>query len=635
MTWRALIVPGIPFALSLALSLSTVGTSVGWQDSGFFLCAVKEMGLLHPPGFVLYLLLCKAWTFLFFFLDFTLAVHLFSSFCAAGAAGSLAVAGRDLLRSRGPIFQVTAEDPGARADGAGIAVGCLAASGYTFWASGIAAKGYALYYLVVALLLWRMIRADETRAKRDFTIVAALIGLAWAAHPSAADAGLALALFVGFHARALGWKGVAARTGLAAACALGPSLLLPLLSTRFNDLSRGLFRYLRGGRYTDVPDVFGFAPTRWESLGRLTWEELLGVGTLVALAGLVRLAIVNRRLLLGIAAWILPIAIVAALFKIEGQLDFWLVPAWMALLLAGAAALVRLPRAARAGVAVAGVAWAAAANVRDLNERGNELPAAFGKVHLANLDRDATLVVASDDALAIASYLQVVKGERPDVKIVNGSRLPAAGTVWSHGTFFENPPASVPLVAAGTLMKVVRAGETTIDPRYWSFPIEPETVAARMRRARGQRVEFTLAGIAVEPEAYERRLLFALVRARRHLAVWYLSMKTPEGYRQGAELLESILKVDTGSGGRLEVVYPLATACVALGRNDRAEVMLRQTLALAPPARVEAGAAYHLSRILEARGLRGEAESYRLRAVMRVNADPSLRAEFESFTKPR
>lgn len=632
---KRLIVPGIPFALSLALSLSTVGTSVGWQDSGFFLCAVKEMGLLHPPGFVLYLLLCKAWTLLFFFLDFTLAVHLFSSVCAAGAAGVLAVAARDLLRSRGPIFQVTVEDPGPRADGAGIAVGCLAASGYTFWASGIAAKGYALFYLIVALLLWRMIRADETRAKRDFTIVAALIGLAWAAHPSATDAGLALLLFVGVHARALGWKGVAGRTGLAAACALGPSLLLPLLSARFNDLSGGPLRYLSGGRYTGVPDVFGFAPTRWESLGLFTWEELLGVGTLVALAGLARLAIANRRLLLGLAAWVLPIATVAALFKIEGQLDFWLVPAWMALLLAGAAALVRLPRAAVAGVTVVGVAWAAAANVRDLSQRGNELPAMFGRVHLANLDRDATLVVVSDDALAIASYLQVVKGERPDVKIVNGSRLPAAGTVWGPGTFFENPPAGVPLVAAGTLMKVVPAGETAIDPRYWAFPVEPETAAARVRRARGQKVEFTSAGIVVGPEAYERRLLSVLVRARRHLAVWHLSMKTPEGYRQGADLLESILKADPASGGRLEVVYPLATACVALGRSDRAEPLLRQTLLLGPPARAEVGAAYHLSRILDASGRKAEAESYRMRAMMLVNADPSLRAEFEAFTKPR
>ena len=50
---RRFVVPGVPFALSLVVSLCTVGTTVGWQDSGFFLAGVKELGVLYPPGFVL------------------------------------------------------------------------------------------------------------------------------------------------------------------------------------------------------------------------------------------------------------------------------------------------------------------------------------------------------------------------------------------------------------------------------------------------------------------------------------------------------------------------------------------------------------------------------------------------------
>jgi len=38
-------VPGLPFALSLLLSLSTVGNHIHWQDSGFYLSAVREMGV--------------------------------------------------------------------------------------------------------------------------------------------------------------------------------------------------------------------------------------------------------------------------------------------------------------------------------------------------------------------------------------------------------------------------------------------------------------------------------------------------------------------------------------------------------------------------------------------------------------
>src|SRR5579872_353967 len=126
---RRALVPGIPALLSLTLSAFTIGTHVGWQDSGFYLAAVRDLGVLYPPGFPLYLVLCKAWTLLFGFVDFTLAVHLFSATCVALAAGSLAVAARDLLRSAGPLFGAG----GHGNDAAAVAAGCLAASGFTFW----------------------------------------------------------------------------------------------------------------------------------------------------------------------------------------------------------------------------------------------------------------------------------------------------------------------------------------------------------------------------------------------------------------------------------------------------------------------------------------------------------------------
>src|SRR5205814_2579870 len=140
------------FVLSLILSGFTIGTKVSWQDSGFFLAGVKELGILYSPGFVLYLVLCKAWTLLLGgFLDFTLAVHLFSAFCAAGAAATIAVASRDLLRTQGPLFRVACAD----GDLAAIVAGGLAACGFTFWSAALLAKGYAFLYLVLALLLWR------------------------------------------------------------------------------------------------------------------------------------------------------------------------------------------------------------------------------------------------------------------------------------------------------------------------------------------------------------------------------------------------------------------------------------------------------------------------------------------------
>src|SRR3954469_17472834 len=93
------VVPGVPFAFSLLLSALTVGSHAYWQDSGYYLTAVREMSVLYPHGFVLYLVLCKGWTLIAGpVFGFTLAVHLFSSLMAAAGAGFAALAARDFLR---------------------------------------------------------------------------------------------------------------------------------------------------------------------------------------------------------------------------------------------------------------------------------------------------------------------------------------------------------------------------------------------------------------------------------------------------------------------------------------------------------------------------------------------------------
>lgn len=647
---KRLILPGIPFALSLALSLSTAGSHVHWQDSGFFLVAVKELGVLYPPGFALYVLLCRAWTLALGFIDFAYAVHLFSALCSAGAAATLAVAARDLLRSRGPLFR-TVEEDGPRAAQVGVAIGCLAACGYTFWAAAILAKVYAFYYLVLTLLIWRMIRADESGRPRDFTFVAALIGLAWQVHPSATTAGPALLLFVLFHRKALGAKGLAWRTGLAAACALGPVLLLPALAARepalmFGDPRIGstFWSYLTGSRFTSIPGVFGLAESRVLSVGQYLWEELLGVGVVAVAFGLLQAARTNRRLLAGVAAWVVPVIVFTVLFKLEGQHDFWFVSAWLVLWLVAGLGLHSGLRAAgsrgsgllAAAIAV-GVVWPVALNHPLLDRRNDTLPEAMGHFLLDALDENAVLVLHSDDAIAASLFLQRVRGVRPDVALIQSSFL-GEGTGWYEGIlrrrypflkppdtgsvvsrnprlgrlevelgafananasksrplFFERPPPpdllrpDYTLIPAGPLLKLVPRGEGRIDSKYWKVPIEPEQVPPLFRRERGHSVELTPEGVEVRAEAYEHRLLRDLLRARKNLADWAALSGTAEGYRRSAELYESILALDPWMREDPGAVVPLARAYAALRRFDLAEPWLKKSLQLRLPPGIRA-----------------------------------------------
>lgn len=423
------VVPVVPAAVSLALSLATVGPHPYWQDSGLYLTAIKDLGLLYPPGFVLYEVLCRLWTSLLFVVDFTLAVHLFSSVCAAATVATMAVAVRDLLRSRGRLFQVNDVDPGDETAGAcGLLTGVLLASGYTVAANAIYAKGYALYYWVLALLLWRMIRADESGRKVEFLGVAALIGLAWQVHPSAALGSAGLLFFVAATGRRMGWKLVLTGVGVAAACALGPSLLLlPWLTSRDPWLLMGApsglgeaLVYVSGRRFVSMAGVFGLDASRVGSFGLFLFQEFLPVGLLLLAVGVALMGRRRPRLLVGILAWTLPYVIVTILFKIEGQHDCWFVAAWLPLYLAVGVGALGVSRrlgvhAPKGLVGAAGIVivLAVVCNYRDLYQRDYRYAEAFGETLLGPTDKDSILVLAGDDANALVSYLQRVRGSGP------------------------------------------------------------------------------------------------------------------------------------------------------------------------------------------------------------------------------
>jgi tetratricopeptide (TPR) repeat protein len=692
-------VPGVPFAVSLCLSLLTVGRRPYWQDSGLYLTAIKELGVLYPPGFALYEVLCHLWTRIVFFLEFTLAVHLFSALCAALAAGAISLAAGDLLRSRGRIFRVTEEDPGSLADVCGVLAGVFMACGFTFWSTAIYAKGYSFYYLILALLLWRMIRADDGGKPRDFSLVAALIGLAWQAHPSACLTGLALILFVLIHAKGLGWKGVGARAGVAAACALGPSLvLLPWLSSRDSWLVMGqpgtpreALSYVTGRRFVSLPGVFGFDPVRGASFGLYFWEEFLGVGVILVAVGLIAIARARRPPLWGLLAWMLPYATVTILFKIEGQHDCWFIGAWMPLYLVLAVGAWQAAcwagergRTLVTAAGAAGMLWGFAANFSQVNQRDYLLAELYGRALLDNVDRDAILILQGDDSNGLTSYLQRVRGERPDVLLVASNFLAheSAGHWYDEILLrrhsFLQAPQYAPLIArfphlkkkevaaaaflnanaecgrplfceqfvplellrpgytivpAGAVWKFVPQGPSAdLDPRYWKFPIEPERIAVGPRRARGQKVGSTADEFSVQPQRYEERLVNLLAMARFHLA---MALTEKGRYAPAANLCDSILALGPEYRDSPEIVHIAGISHHAAGNEAQAEPLLRKSVDLGTLPRNRASACFYLGEIARKKGDEAEAQRCFGKALSIPGLDEPTRREIESRLRPK
>lgn len=651
MKLRAWVVPLAPFLFSLALSAATAGSTVFWQDSGFYLTAVHEVSVLYPHGFVLYLALCKAWTFVASpLLGFTVAVHAFSILCAAGAAAFLALAAKALLLRL---------DPARPADIPAVGAACLVAAGYSFWHAALLAKPYALYYLTVSALLWLLAAAER---RRDVVALGVGLGLAWAAHPSAAllVPGLLAAGWARREKlREWGWGLLAGVVVLAAVCAVVPSLFLPLIAQRGSvydfDAPRtigDLIGFLRGKRYTDGSGAFGFEGARALQAAEFAWEEYLGGGLLLLGVGAARVARLRPGLLGVFVAGALPPAVTALLFRAEGQLDQWLVGCYLVLSPLLAVGLRTLadarPRATLAAAAGA-LVWLVAANAPDLTQRRYDLAETFGRYLLKNLDPNAILFVTYDDSIATVSYLQAVRGERKDVAMIVGARL---GHPWYDAAvrrsttcripdweasframpgvkmesfeinafanenvapgrplFCELPPdartlrSGLAVVPAGMLYKVAVREEALLEPKYWDYPVDLVKLGRERRRPRGVVLRGSGEGFTVRPEPYENRLLLRLCLARLQLADLSLE-RTPQASLDQYELVR---RAAPSYESDPKFLLQWGTALALTNRAAEAEPVLRQAASREASPRGRSLALFRLAEIAAASGRKADA----------------------------
>lgn len=150
----------------LAAYGATSARSVTHWDAGEFLTAVHALGIPHPPGTPLYVLLANTWARLPFPGPFAFRVNLFSAACAAVAVTLL-----------GFLIQRWTRD------GTAAAAATLAAGGtYTLWLTATEAEVYAPALLFAVLLL---VTADGVRRdRRRWTLLAFGAALGWTLHPA-------------------------------------------------------------------------------------------------------------------------------------------------------------------------------------------------------------------------------------------------------------------------------------------------------------------------------------------------------------------------------------------------------------------------------------------------------------------
>ncbi len=222
-----LIALGAGLAVFLLYAVTLAPTTAFW-DTSEYIATGEIMGIPHPPGNPLFVVLARAWSIILTPLGLSVAVkiNLFSAFVSATAHGLWFLVVHHILR-------YFSDDRFFRLAGAGAAV-MVSATAFTVWnQSNVNEKVYTVSLLTIALLSWLAVRWQERLGKgRDdnlLILMVFLLALSVGNHLMAFLAAPAIGLFI-LYVRPqtlLNWRLYVAAVG-AAVLGLTIHLFLPI-----------------------------------------------------------------------------------------------------------------------------------------------------------------------------------------------------------------------------------------------------------------------------------------------------------------------------------------------------------------------------------------------------------------------
>ncbi|HEX9893534.1 MAG TPA: DUF2723 domain-containing protein [Gemmatimonadales bacterium] len=152
-----------PYLVALAVAIVvlagyvlTLAPSVTFWDAGEFIAVSKTLGIPHPPGTPLFVLLSHVWALLIPFGEYAWRTNLLSAVCGAAGAGLWFLVAHEALAGIGqrlPAGQATLVRLGGAVSGA-----VIAAFGFTMWQNSNETEVYAIAVLTVAAVTWLALR---------------------------------------------------------------------------------------------------------------------------------------------------------------------------------------------------------------------------------------------------------------------------------------------------------------------------------------------------------------------------------------------------------------------------------------------------------------------------------------------
>ena len=427
--------------VAFAIYLKTLAPTVTLVDSGELIVAAHGLGVAHPPGFPLWVMLAHAATRLPWG-NIAARVHAASALFAALAAGLLVLAFRDSSLDRrvgrdrlATAWRWTDLVPPTLA-------GLLLACSRTLWAYATVAEVYTLNTLLVVLLLALLFRWRLAPGKDPFLFAAAAaFGLALGVHHATVALllpALAVLVFKSAGGRLFRSRRFAAAAGISAAAFAAVYLYLPWAAARPTglnwgnpiDLTRALW-HVTGRQY----QVF-LAPTAesvrgelgdWASIVSRNWgPPWLPIALALALLGLRTLWKSDRTLFATLMTLIAANSGYGLLYTIAEDKDAYYLPTIAALAFAAGygarAALeaVKVHRRALLGALLLALPFGALFVAWPGADRSNEHVAEdFVADTLQGIAANGLLLTGEWQLYSPLLYFREVENQRADVSAID------------------------------------------------------------------------------------------------------------------------------------------------------------------------------------------------------------------------
>src|SRR5713101_6156624 len=155
----------------LGLYLLTLAPTTQFWDASEYITAAHALGIPHPPGSPLFVLLAHAWGLLPLGVDYARRINFFAAVTSAASAGCWFLVAERWLR---PIVPPTWARQLTAASGT-----LVGATAFTVWNQSVAsAKVYTVRVLSIALLLWLTVRwADQPAGGRRDNLLVLIVYL--------------------------------------------------------------------------------------------------------------------------------------------------------------------------------------------------------------------------------------------------------------------------------------------------------------------------------------------------------------------------------------------------------------------------------------------------------------------------